>query len=152
MDTEAQVAVLLPSQSLEHLAGHIKTRQKAFLAALEQLGTYGKAAKLTGIEYHTVSRWIRKYPKFKVLAEEAKTHAQKTIILDSIEGNFYDRVMEGKTDGQSAIIGMFLAKRIDPAYRDNAVVQVNASGPVAMQFNFATPLASTPQADQLDEK
>jgi hypothetical protein len=146
MDTD-----VLPSQSLEHLAGHIRTRQKSFLAALEHVGTYGKAAKLIGIEYHTVSRWIKKSSKFKQLAEDAKSHAQKTIILDSIEGNFYDRVMEGKTDGQSAIIGMFLAKRIDPAYRDNAIVNVQAHGPVAIQLNFGASPQLTKATEQAEE-
>ncbi len=155
MDTEAQVATVL-DPLIEHAPANsvinVKVRQRALLHALAQCGTYRAAARMVGIDNHTVSRWIKKYPKFKELAAQAKEHAEQYVVADAIEENFYQRAIAGKSDQQSAVIGMFTLKKINNSYRDNAVVQVNASGPVAMQFNFATPLASTPQADQLDEK
>lgn len=74
----------------------------------------------------------------------------KTLILDNIESNFADRAVAGKEDGQSAIIGMFLAKRADPRYRDNAQVNVTANGPVAIQFNLSNTPTEAKQIDQAD--
>lgn len=58
-----------------------------------------------------------------------------------IEDTFAERVKAGKDDPQSAVIGMFLAKKHDPSYRDNANVNVQLAGPVAIQFNLTN---STP--------
>lgn len=114
----------------------VKVRQKAFLVALSQCATYSKACKMIGIDNHTVSRWIKKYPKFKELAAQAKAHAEQYVVLDRIEENFYERAVAGKADGSSALIGMFISKKINPQYRDNAVVSVTSHGPTAIQLNF----------------
>lgn len=115
--------------------------QKAALAALEQHGTIVDAARAIGVDPHTISRWCKSETyKAKVLA--AQEFADRFHTLDQIKSNFKQRALAGKEDGQSAIIGMFLAKRIDPAYRDNAIVQVNAVGPSMIQMNFTAP---TPQ-------
>lgn len=137
MDTElieTPPPLILPKR--EQSPATTKARQKSFLVALSQCGIYRTAARLTGVEPHTISRWIKKSPSFKALADEAKAYADKYLVADAIEENFYQRAVAGKEDGQSAIIGMFTLKRINPAYRDNAVVHVNAQGPSAIQLNF----------------
>lgn len=144
---ESQAGLLTPAHTP---AKSVRQSQKAFLSALSQCGTYHKAATLIGIEPHTVSRWIQKYPKFAELATEIKEHALKTLILDNIESNFADRAVAGKEDGQSAIIGMFMAKRADPRYRDNAQVNVAVTGPVAIQFNLSQAPTEAKRLEQTD--
>jgi hypothetical protein len=128
----------------------IKAKQKAFLAALEQCGTYGKAAQMIGMEAHTITRWVQKYPKFRELAEAAKEHAEKYVVLDQIESSFYDRAIAGKDDPQSAIIGMYISKKIQPKYRENAQLQVNVAGPVAIQFNLTPQPSEAKQIEQAE--
>lgn len=117
--------------------------QKAFLAALEQTGTIVAASRMIGIDPHTPGRWLKKYPKFKELFDQAKLHAEQYILKDKIEANFHERALAGKEDGQSAIIGMFCLKKLDPSYRDNANVSVQLQGPVAVSFNI------TPQQSEV---
>ena len=119
---------------LEHCQPTVRASQKAFLAALTQTGTIISACRLIGIDNHTVSRWLRKYPKFQDEFAQAKDHAEQYVVKDAIEDHFYRRALAGKEDGQSAIIGMFTLKKIDPRYKDsnNSVV---LHGPV--QINFA---------------
>ena len=126
----------LPSRHHEQSLPTTKARQKAFLVALSQCGTYKHAAELTGVEPHTISRWVKRFPQFKELADEAKAHADKYYVADAIEHNFYQRAVAGKEDGQSAIIGMFTLKRINPQYRENAQVNLTVAGPAAIQMNF----------------
>jgi transposase-like protein len=124
---------------IAHCKPTVRQSQKTFLAALSQTGTIGAAAQLCGIDPHTPSRWIRKYPKFKEEFDTIKEHAERYVVADAIEAEFDRRALAGKEDGQSAIIGMFRLKRINPAYRDNAQMNVTVHGPVAIQFNLLTP-------------
>ena len=125
------------TKDIEHCKQTVRQSQKHFLAALSQCGTIIASCKAIGIDNHTVSRWLRKYPKFKEEFAAVKAHAEEYVIKDSIEHEFYSRALAGKEDGQSAIIGMFTLKKIDPRYRDNANVSVNLAGPVAIQFNLS---------------
>ena len=127
-------ALILPKR--EQSPATTKARQKAFLVALSQCGVYRTAAKHTGVEPHTISRWIKKFPQFKQLADEAKDYAEQYVIADSIEESFYERAVAGKGDQQSAIIGMFTLKKINTKYRENAQVNVSIAGPAAIQMNF----------------
>ena len=124
---------------IAHCQPTVRQSQKLFLATLSQTGTIIGACRLLGIDNHTPGRWLRKYPKFKEEFDLVKSHAEKYVIKDKIEHEFYNRALAGKEDGQSAIIGMFTLKRIDPAYRENAQVNLQVTGPVAVQFNVSQP-------------
>ena len=134
---------------IAHCAPTVRQSQKSFLAALSQTGTIIAACRLIGIDNHTPGRWIRKYPKFKEEFDSVKEHAEQYLIKDQIEEQFYQRALAGKEDGQSAIIGMFTLKKIDPRYRDNAQVSVQLQGPVAIQFNVNLP--SQQEAKHLEQ-
>ena len=113
-----------------------KVLQKSALAAIEQHGTLVAAAKALNIDPHTISRWCKKNPEYARKVAEAKIHCDTYHIADEIKQSFRERAVAGKEDGSSAIIGMFLMKKIDPSYRENAVVNLTVAGPAAIQMNF----------------
>lgn len=125
-----------------------KAMQRAVLNALRQTGTYKAAAELVGIAPLTITRWCQKSPEFRQLADEACDWADKYVIADDIRSAFHARAVAGKEDAQSAVIGMFMLKKADPRYRDNATVNVTANGPVAIQFNLSAP---STEAKHIDE-
>ena len=122
--------------------------QRATIAALRQTGTYKAAAELVGIDPHTITRWCHKFPEFRQLADEACDFADKYVVGDEIRHAFHKRAIAGKEDQQSAVIGMFLLKKADPRYRDNASVSVNLAGPVAIQFNLTPQPSEAKQIEQ----
>ena len=124
--------------------------QRATIAALRQVGTYKAAAELVGIDPHTITRWCHKSPEFRQLADEACDFADKYVIADDIRSSFHKRAIAGKEDQQSAVIGMFLLKKADPRYRDNANVSVNLAGPVAIQFNLTPQPSEAKQIEQAE--
>ncbi len=142
-------AALIPRNQYHPIA--TKAMQKAALAAIEEHGTLVAAAKVLGIDPHTISRWCKKSDAYRDKVREAQAFSDHYHTLDAIKANFKDRALAGKEDGQSAIIGMFLAKKIDPTYRDNAVLAINAQGPVAVQLNFGASPQVTQAGAQADE-
>lgn len=135
---------LIPRNQYHPIA--TKAMQKAALAAIEEHGTLVAAARVLGIDPHTISRWCKKSDAYRDKVREAQAFSEEYHTLDKIKASFNERAIAGKEDGQSAIIGMFLAKKIDPRYRENAGVQINATGPVAVQLNFN----ASPQLTQAD--
>lgn len=125
-----------------------KAMQRAVLNALRQTGTYKAAAELVGIAPLTITRWCQKSPEFRQLADEACDWADKYVIADEIRSSFHKRAIAGKEDQQSAVIGMFMLKKADPRYRDNAAINVTANGPVAIQFNLSQ---ASPEAKRLEQ-
>ena len=124
-----------------------KALQQAALTALEQHGTICDAARAIGVDPHTISRWCKKSEAYAAKVKQAMAFADTYHTLDAIRSNFKQRALAGKDDGQSAIIGMFLAKKIDPSYRDNAATVNVQVGPVAIQFNLQAVPQAEPQAD-----
>lgn len=124
--------------------------KKSALAAIEEHGTLVAAARSLGIDPHTISRWCKKDPEYAAKVAEAKAFSGKYHILDKIEQEFSSRALAGKDDPQSAVIGMFLAKKHDPSYRENAQLQVNVHGPVAIQFNLSQAPLEAKRFEQAD--
>ena len=135
---------LIPRNQYHPIA--TKAMQKAALAAIEEHGTLVAAARVLGIDPHTISRWCKKSDAYAEKVKQAMAFSDTYHTLDAIKHNFKDRALAGKEDGQSAIIGMFLAKKIDPTYRENSGIQLNVQGPVAVQLNFNV----SPQVIQAD--
>lgn len=139
---------LIPRQNNPHAT---KAMQRAVLNALRQTGTYKAAAELIGIAPLTITRWCQKSPEFRALADEACDWADKYVVGDAIRSVFHQRAIAGKADQQSAVIGMFMLKKADPRYRDNAVAQLTINGPVAVQLNFGASPQLTQAAEHAEE-
>lgn len=122
-----------------------KLNQDKFLEHLRQTGEFRAACDVVDIHYTQPYQWAYKSEAFAKKMEEARARGEK-VLLDRIEEQIDSRVFAGKDDPQSAVLTMFRTKRLDPRYRDNAVVAINAQGPVAVQLNFN----ASPQLTQAD--
>lgn len=122
-----------------------KQRQDQFLRMLSQTGQLRATCTALALDTSTPYNWASRSERFAKRFEDAKAAGEK-VLLDAYEEKVDERAFTGQSDPQSAVLTMFRMKRLDPRYRDNAVVQVNASGPVAMQLNFNAPM-QTPQAE-----
>lgn len=118
-----------------------RTKKAVFLKALGEVGDHQQACQVAGIATCTPRQWARRSKEFAEGYRLARVEGD-LVLLAQYEQQMHRRIMEGKVDPQSAVLTMFRVKRLDPAYRDNAVVNVSAGGPVAIQLNFGVPAAS----------
>jgi hypothetical protein len=87
---------------------------------------------------------------------EAAKEAGNKVLLSRYETNM-DAVLMPETPMNTDDFArlqnsrFFRMKRLDPQYRDNAVVQVNAVGPVAIQLNFGASTQLTQAAEQAED-
>jgi hypothetical protein len=111
-----------------------KALQRAFLNTVQEVGTYGAACRLLGIHRSTVMQWAKKNPTIREKMRQNKEFAEE-FIGDEIIGHLHQRALANpKDDPMSAQIAMYITKKIFPAYRENAVTNVNIVGPAAIQF------------------
>lgn len=113
-----------------------KLRQNDFLQLLSLTGQFRQSCLKLGIENAMPYKWAKQSEAFRKRLDEARAAGEK-VLLDRYEEIIDQRVETGQIDPQSAVLTMFRTKRLDPRYRDNAVVNVNAVGPVAIQFNLS---------------
>lgn len=123
-----------------------KMRQEAFLSKLSQTGSVTQSAAYAGVNLCTPYQWCEVDLDFKEAMESARAIGEKTL-LATLEEEIQRRALAGKDDPGSPNLLMFRTKRLDPAYRENAIVSVNAVGPVAIQLNFGTPLPTQRDSD-----
>lgn len=123
-----------------------RLRQDAFLKKLSETGSVTQSAAAADINLCTPYHWCEMDLGFKAAMESARSIGEKTI-LALLETEIQRRALAGKEDPGSPNLLMFRTKRLDPAYRDNAVVNVNAVGPVAIQFNLNTPVQTEQDSD-----
>lgn len=123
-----------------------KLRQEAFLKKLSETGSVTQSADAADINLCTPYHWCEMDLDFKAAMESARAIGEKTV-LALLEEEIQRRALAGKEDPGSPNLLMFRTKRLDPAYRENAVVNVNAVGPVAIQFNLSTPLQTEQDSD-----
>ena len=123
-----------------------KMRQEAFLSKLSQTGSVTQSAAYAGVNLCTPYNWCEVDQDFQRAMESARAVGEK-VILAKLEEEIQRRALSGKEDPGSANLLMFRTKRLDPAYRENAVVSVSAVGPVAIQLNFGTPLPTKQGSD-----
>ena len=119
-----------------------RTKKAAFLNALRETGDHQQACELAGIATCTPRQWARRSKEF---AEEFRFAREQgdTVLLSVLEAEIKKRALAGPSDPGSSNLLMFRTKRLDPAYRENAAVNVNAIGPVAIQLNFTVPASGT---------
>jgi len=117
-------------------------RQNHFLELLSTSGLWKQSCEQLQLNPATPWLWGNKSERFKKRLDEARVAGEK-VLLNEYESQMHARILAGKDDPGSTNLTMFRVKRLDPAYRDNAVVNVNAVGPVAIQFNLNQ---SLPQA------
>jgi hypothetical protein len=137
-DTNAVMVVDAPAKrgsGNQYPASLTKQKQRDFLDALSQTGRHVQSCAVAGIVQSVPYQWASSNKEFAKRFEAAKAKGEK-VLLDSYEDLIDNRTAKGQSDPQSAVLTMFRTKRLDPRYRDNAVVQVNAVGPVAIQLNF----------------
>ncbi|NOT21753.1 MAG: hypothetical protein HOP22_03370 [Nitrospiraceae bacterium] len=123
-----------------------RVRQDAFLKKLAESGSVTQSAAHAGVNLCTPYEWCAVDLDFKEAMESARGIGEKTV-LALLEEEIQRRALAGKEDPGSPNLLMFRTKRLDPAYRDNATVSVNAVGPVAIQLNFGTPLPTQQDGD-----
>lgn len=126
-----------------------KANQAKFLALLSTTGEFRQSCKLLHIDYSTPYQWAVRSELFAKRLELARAAGEK-VLLDRYEEQIDQRVFVGQSDPQSAVLTMFRTKRLDPRYRDNAVVNVNAVGPVAIQFNLSASAQPTQAGEQAE--
>jgi hypothetical protein len=134
---EAQTPVLDPPRHPNQThPDTTKAMQRAFLHAVEQVGTYGQACRLLGIHRSTVMQWAKRNPAMRERMRLNKEFAEE-FIGDEIIGHLHQRALaHPKDDPMSAQIAMYITKKIFPSYRENAVTNINVVGPAAIQFNL----------------
>lgn len=121
-----------------------RIRQDAFLKKLSETGSVTQSAAAADINLCTPYHWCEMDLDFKAAMESARAIGEKTV-LALLEEEIQRRALAGKEDPGSPNLLMFRTKRLDPAYRENAVVNVNAVGPVAIQLNFGITPTQTEQ-------
>lgn len=149
MSSESPTDTLPARQPNQHPPALTKLRQDAFLALLQTTGNIRKTCELLDIAPQSPYEWASRSSAFAKRFEKAKERGER-VLLDEYEDIVDRRVNAYHLDQQSAVLTMFRMKRLDPRYRENAVLQVNATGPVAMQLNFAPP--ADKQLTQADEQ
>lgn len=133
-----------------------KAKQQRYLQILRETGSHAKSCQAAQIAPVSPFEWATKSALFAKEYEAAKTQGEQ-VLLKRYESNL-DAVLlpdeDMKLDDFARLQNsrFFRMKRLDPAYRDNAVVQVNAAGPVAIQLNFGACTQSTQAPTQDEEK
>ena len=126
----------------QYPATHTRTQQALFLKALAQCGTVKSACQQANIaSIALIYQWVSASTRFSKRFEEARVKGEKKLLLryeEHIDETLLpDTPMPIEDFSRTQISRMFRMKRLDPRYRDNAVVSVNAVGPCAIQFNMA---------------
>jgi hypothetical protein len=116
-------------QELSETERHKKGRQKAFLAAYEQVGSIARAAEAAKIGRTTHWAWMRTDPEYPKKFAAAQTVASEVLIdeatrraVDGVEEpvGFYKGKAGGTVKRYSDILLMFLIKAKRPEYRDSS--------------------------------
>lgn len=127
-----------------------RMRQDAFLQKLSETGSVTQSAAAADINLSTPYHWCEMDLDFKAAMESARAIGEKTV-LALLEEEIQRRALAGKEDPGSPNLLMFRTKRLDPMYRENAVVSVNAVGPVAIQLNFGSPVPTQRDSDTTEK-
>lgn len=148
-------AVAVPTQSKPRHANQTppsitRANQNKFLELLALTGEFRPSCDAIGISYNSPYQWAIKSDAFAKRLDAARAAGEK-VLLDRYEEQIDKRVFMGSADPQSAVLTMFRTKRLDPRYRDNAVLEINAKGPVAVQLNFGALPQVTHAATQADD-
>jgi hypothetical protein len=112
-----------------------RLKQREFLKALAQSGNKLDASRQVGISDTMPYAWARKSASFAERMAEAQARGD-ALVLAKLEQELHRRALSGPKDQQSALLLMFSTKKLDPRYRDNAQVTLNAQGPVAISLGL----------------
>lgn len=111
-----------------------RANQKRFLEALVACGGNAKrACGLIGIAETRPWHWAQSSAEFSKKMQSARALGEKALLAE-YEDRVDKRSEAGKDDPQSAVLTMFRMKRLDPAYRDNAQVNIATQGPALLVF------------------
>lgn len=133
----ADTALEKPKHRNQHPPSITKAKQRDFLTVLvHERGNIRRACLRLGIGETMPHEWASKSAEFAKRLEEAKALGEKAL-LDWYENKVDERADAGKEDPQSAVLTMFRMKKLDPRYRDNAQVNVIATGPLNITSSLA---------------
>jgi hypothetical protein len=110
-----------------------------------------KVCKELGIDPSMPYTWATKSESFAKRLEEAKAKGEK-VVLDWYEQTADARAAAGKDDPGSTNLTMFRMKRLDPRYRDNAQINVLATGPIALYSALDEQRPQIPECPRKDHK
>lgn len=137
-----------PKHRNQHPPAVTKAKQTQYLTALIATGSHSQACKAANCGMSSATDWAAANIVFAKRLSDAREKAEKNLLLryeDSLDETVLNAVsIEDFAKVQNS--RFFRMKRLDPRYRDNAVLAINATGPVAMQLNFN----ASPQLTQAD--
>lgn len=133
-----QTLPVKPKHRNQHPPAVTKAKQRIFLVTLRDTGSISTAIKAAHIDPSAPHYWALANAQFSKALQAAREFGEK-VLLDRYESSLDTTVLDHDTFDEvvrSQVLRMFRMKRLDPRYRDNAVLAINATGPVAMQLNF----------------
>jgi hypothetical protein len=133
-----------------------RRKQQAFLQHLTTTGRLSQSCTVAQCSTAQPYEWAKRSVVFAKAFEEAKIAGEK-VLLAAYEHDMDmtllpEQPMNIDDFARTQNSRFFRMKRLDPAYRDNAVVNVNAVGPVAIQFNLNTSMQPTQAAAQAGDE
>lgn len=105
-----------------------------FLLDYEKHGIVAQAAKHAKVSRETHYVWMETDPDYRAASERAKQDS-----IDAIEAEIRKRATRRKSPSDTLLI--FLAKKLNPEFRDNYKVELgNAGGvPLSLDVHFVNP-------------
>ena len=151
---ESQTLPDKPKHRNQHPPAVTKAKQRLFLNTLRQTGSIADSCRAANVDSSAPHYWASASTHFAKAFSESRAFGEK-VLLDTYESTLDDTVL-GHPDFDSVvrsqILRMFRMKRLDPRYRDNTVIAINNTGPVAMQLNFNASPQITQADTQADDK
>ncbi len=112
-----------------------KSKQVEFLARFATTGRWTASCKAAGIAPVTPYQWASKSAAFAKKLDEARELGSKALLAE-YEGKLDHETLSQPFDKVTGTLTMFRMKRLDPAYRDNAQINVVATGPIAVNLGM----------------
>lgn len=142
-------------QANQHSPAVTKAKQRIYLEALLETCSHRDACKVADIAENTPFAWATKSSDFAKRQEEIKKKTEGILLRryeDSLDKTLIQDCETIDEIAKLQNLRMFRMKKLDPSYRDNAQVNVLATGPVAIQFNIDSNTPTGSGQDQIEEK
>jgi hypothetical protein len=131
---EIQILPGLPKRQTNQYSPKVRAEQiKTYLDQLSKHGNNLTAAEAAGVDLRTIQYWRQRSASFATKDSEAKQLGDLRT-LRRYETKMDKESLDAPFDKVTSILSMFRTKRLDPAYRDNAITNINVAGPAALQF------------------
>ncbi len=131
-----------PRHANQHPPALTKARQDDILRLIALSGRISQSCEQVGLDPGVLYGWATRSVSFSKRLDEAKARGEKAI-LAHYEHNLDTVCLDREIDKDPELYAkvqnsmFFRMKRLDPAYRDNAQVQILATGPLALMSSLA---------------